>query len=384
MNIYHQKQRWKFLLFIIAVIIGLSSLWYTNELVKKLSVEERNKVALWAEATKELSNNNPDQDITLISKIIIDNRTVPVIWTDSHDNILGKKNLDPEKSKNQQYLKEQLIIMKSKHEPIQIGLMSGDKNYVYYKDSILLNLLFYYPFIQLSVIILFILVSYFAFSTSRKAEQNQVWLGMSKETAHQLGTPISSLMAWLELMKLKEENNELLNEVSKDVKRLETIAERFSKVGSAPVLTPENIGLVLNNSVNYLKTRSSNKMQYITNFSEDHELFVPLNIALFEWVIENLCKNSMDAMDGNGLIEISLIDNTTHVHVDIRDTGKGLSKSKFKTIFQPGFTTKQRGWGLGLSLARRIIEDYHKGKIFVKSSEIGTGTTFRISLRKAV
>ena len=272
--------------------------------------------------------------------------------------------------------------MRSKHKPIEIVLMNGEKNYIYYKDSILLTQLFYYPYIQLSVIILFIFVSYFAFSYSRRAEQNQVWLGMSKETAHQLGTPISSLMAWIELMKIKEESNELIHEVDKDVKRLSTITERFSKIGSSPVLTNENIVSALVNSVNYLKTRSPNKVAYNLHFAGDAEIFIPLNIALFEWVIENVCKNAIDAMDGSGSIDIYLSNDIAHVHIDIKDTGKGITKGNFKTIFQPGFTTRQRGWGLGLSLAKRIVEIYHRGKIFVKSSEIGIGTTIRISLKK--
>jgi len=382
MNIYSEKQRWKLLLFVMAVIIGITSLWYTNELVKKLSIEELNKVKLWAEATRQLSNNNPEQDITLISMVIINNETVPVIWTDNNNNILAARNLDAEKSNDKEFLKQQLAIMRSKHKPIEIMLMNGEKNYIYYKDSILLTQLFYYPYIQLSVIILFIFVSYFAFSYSRRAEQNQVWLGMSKETAHQLGTPISSLMAWLELLKIKKENPELTSEVEKDITRLSTITERFSKIGSAPVLSNENIVSVLLNSMYYMKTRSPNKVTYNINFSENAEIYVPVNIALFEWVIENVCKNALDAMDGSGTIDLFITDNTSHVHIDIKDTGKGLTKSNYKTIFQPGYTTKQRGWGLGLSLAKRIIEIYHRGKIFVKASEVGMGTTIRISMKK--
>jgi signal transduction histidine kinase len=229
---------------------------------------------------------------------------------------------------------------------------------------------------------LFILVSYFAFNSTRKAEQNQVWVGMSKETAHQLGTPISSLLAWLEFLKLKNSDAELLSEVEKDIKRLETITERFSKIGSTPVLKKANIADVLNNSITYLKTRSSKKIKYILNFSSEDEIFVSINIALFEWVIENICKNAMDAMEGDGTIDITVTDNTQVIYLDIKDTGKGIPKSKYKTIFHPGFTTKQRGWGLGLSLTKRIVEIYHSGKIFVKNSELNRETTFRIVLKK--
>ncbi|PLW98672.1 MAG: ATP-binding protein, partial [Marinilabiliales bacterium] len=239
----------------------------------------------------------------------------------------------------------------------------------------------YYPYIQLGVIFLFILVSYFAFSVSRKAEQNQVWVGMSKETAHQLGTPISSLLAWLELLKIEGVRQDVYQEVEKDVKRLETITERFSKIGSAPVLKPINIVEVIDNAVQYIKSRASKKIQFVVDQPND-EILIPLNVALFEWVIENICKNAIDAMDGNGTIEINVQDHTQVVYIDIKDTGKGIPKSKFKTIFQPGYTTKERGWGLGLSLTKRIIESYHSGKVFIKSSELGKGTVFRIALKR--
>ncbi len=383
MNIYSKKQRWKLLLLIIAVIIGVSSMWYTNKLVKKLSYEERKKVKLWAQGMKQLADiDDPDEDVSFIFEVIRNNETVPVILVDENDIIISARPADLLKPNDLEYNKRLLEKMKKDHEPIEIILSKGHKNYIYYKDSILLNQLFYYPFIQLGVIFLFILVSYFAFSASRKAEQNQVWVGMSKETAHQLGTPISSLMAWVELLKMKNIDKQLVTEVDKDVKRLETITERFSKIGSAPVLSKANIIDVLNNSISYIKTRSSDKVVFNLNFSSSDEIFVPVNISLFEWVIENLCKNAIDAMNGSGTIDISTTDHTQIVYIDIKDTGKGIPKSKYKTIFQPGYTTKQRGWGLGLSLTERIIEFYHSGKIFVKSSEINNGTTFRIALKK--
>lgn len=383
MNIYSKKQQWKLLLLIIAVIIGVSSMWYTNKLVKKLSYEERKKVNLWAQGMKQLADiDNPDADVSFIFEVIRNNETVPVILVDENDSIISARPADLLKPNDLEYNKRLLEKMKKEHEPIEIILSKGHKNYIYYKDSILLNQLFYYPFIQLGVIFLFILVSYFAFSASRKAEQNQVWVGMSKETAHQLGTPISSLMAWVELLKMKNIDKQLLTEVDKDVKRLETITERFSKIGSTPALSKANITDVLNNSISYIKTRSSDKVVFNLNFSSSDEIFVPVNISLFEWVIENLCKNAIDAMNGSGTINISITDHTQVVYIDIKDTGKGIPKSKYKTIFQPGYTTKQRGWGLGLSLTERIIEFYHSGKIFVKSSEINNGTTFRIALKK--
>jgi signal transduction histidine kinase len=381
-NIYLRKQQWKLMLFIVAVTIGIASLWYTNALIQKLSKEERKNVELWAEAIRQLSNTDLNQDLNFVTNVIINNKTIPGIVVDESGDILHVKNLDTLKMQDEKWLRHELEKMKEQHEPIVIALFGGGKQFIYYRDSILLTQLFYYPYIQLAVIFLFILVSYFAFSSSRKAEQNQVWVGMSKETAHQLGTPISSLLAWIELLKLQDEASPVLKEVKKDVERLETITERFSKIGSAPVLLNQNIAAVLNHAVQYLKTRSPEKIHFQLMFSEDDNILIPLNISLFEWVIENLCKNAMDAMDGVGTITISLIDNNQVVYLDISDTGKGIPKSKFKTVFQPGYTTKKRGWGLGLSLAKRIIEEYHEGKIFVKSSENSQGTTFRIALKK--
>ena len=395
MDIYTKKQKWKLILFLTAVVIGLSSLLFTNILVRKLAVEERKSVELWAEATRQLSNLNVNQDVSFISEVIINNKTIPVIQVDEDNKILAARNLDSLKSiinsrqlsekelkRNLAYLNKELEIMKAEHEPIEIKLMNEHSNFIYYKDSVLLNQLFYYPFFQLAGIFLFIILAYLAFSSSRKAEQNQVWVGMSKETAHQLGTPISSLLAWVEYLKLKDTEGEILTEIEKDVQRLETITERFSKIGSAPILTRMNIVDVISAAVDYLKTRSSDKVSYTMHFNNNEEIFVPINHALFEWVVETLCKNALDAMNGVGSIEISIQDNTQVVYIDIKDSGKGIPKSKYKTVFQPGYTTKSRGWGLGLSLSKRIIETYHKGKIFVKSSDAATGTTFRIALKK--
>ena len=373
----------KLLLFILAIVIGALSLIYTNFLISKLSKEEHKKVELWAKAYKEIQQIDLDAEISItLFKIIQDNKTIPVILTNENDSIIAYLNIDSAKSEKKKYLQKQLKIMKKDKPPIVIDYYQGQKNYIYYKDSHILTQLFYYPFIQFGVVLLFIIAAYFAFRTSRKAEENQVWVGMSKETAHQLGTPISSLIAWVEILKMKEEDPELVSEVDKDVKRLETITERFSKIGSKPVLNDTNVTQTIINSISYLKRRTSKKINYKQNFIKELEIIVPLNVALFEWVIENICKNAIDAMVGVGKISISIEETPKTVIIDITDTGKGIPKRKFKKVFYPGYTSKKRGWGLGLSLAKRIINEYHQGKIFVKSSEIDKYTTFRIILKK--
>jgi anti-sigma regulatory factor (Ser/Thr protein kinase) len=382
MDIYYRKQQWKLLLFIFAVLIGVGSLWYTNQLVSDLAIEEQKKVKLWAEATKRLADVSLDnQDLDFLVDVITNNTTIPVIWVDANGNINADRNLDSLRRQNPEYMRRQLEKMKSENEPIPMDLGEGNVNYIYYRNSYLLRQLTYYPYLQLGVILLFILIAYFAFSTARKAEQNQVWLGLSKETAHQLGTPTSSLMAWVELMKEKQPDNGLIIELENDVKRLEKITERFSKIGSKPLLKTENIVEIVNNTLNYLKTRTSDQVAFI--FPRENELIrAPVNLSLFEWVIENICKNAIDATEGKGTITLALKENTNHLYLDIHDTGKGIPKSKQKTIFKPGYTTKKRGWGLGLSLAKRIIESYHEGKIFVYQSDPQKGTTIRIVLNK--
>ena len=383
MNIYRRKQIWKTILLCTALIIGGASLLYTNKLVRKLSNEEKKRVELWAKATNEfgkIADNNID--ISFLSEVIQNNTTIPVILSDDKDKIISFRNLDSIKSTHPNYLIEQLNIMRNANHRIEIDLGNGRKNYIYYDDSIVLTQLRYYPFFQLGVIALFLMVSYLAFSSSRKAEQNQVWIGMSKETAHQLGTPISSLLAWLELMKMRGMDKEMVIEIEKDVSRLETITDRFSKVGSAPALQKENLNEVVKHILDYIKSRSSEKVSFYISSPQKDAIYADINIPLFEWVMENLLKNAVDAMNGSGSITISLQDQQQFVYVDVTDTGKGVPKGKFKTIFKPGYTTKSRGWGLGLSLAKRIIEEYHAGQIFVKSSDINKGTTFRIVLKK--
>ncbi len=384
MDFYFRKRRWKILLLLLAVVIGIGAFFYTNWLVKNMAKEERKSVELWAEATQRLvsADINSNQDITFLNDIIIRNTTIPIIITDSLDRIGDSRNVSfSEKNKDKVLLRE-LHKMKEQNEPIVISISETNKNYLYYRDSILLENLKYYPIVQFSVIFLFILVAYLAFSSSRNSEQNQVWVGMSKETAHQLGTPISSLMAWVELLKMQNIDENLIREFEKDTERLQKITERFSKIGSVPELVRTDVAETIRSTVEYLKTRSSGKVKFILDFDPDKRFDAPLNSSLFSWVIENLCRNAIDAMNNAGTIQVSIVDKADQIWIEVSDTGKGISKAYFKTVFEPGFTTKRRGWGLGLSLAKRIVENYHKGKIFLKQSEINKGTTFKIILNK--
>ncbi len=368
---------------VVAIIIGISTFLITNNLAQKLAVEERKKVELWALGMRQLSAlDNEEKDYTFILEVIKNNETVPVILTNREGQIISSRNLDPHRENDQEYLAKQLEKMKADNDPIEITLLDGNMNFIYYKESILLTRLFYFPIIQFGVISLFLVVSYIAFSSSRKSEQNQVWVGMSKETAHQLGTPTSSLMASLELMRLKNVDEEIVSEFEKDVVRLEKITERFSKIGSAPKLEKQDIIEVLLNTIKYIKARSSGKINFIYNFSENDKILVPFNPSLFEWVVENLLKNAIDSIQGSGNITINIDDRIQYLFIDVIDEGKGIPKSKYKTIFQPGYTTRQRGWGLGLSLSKRIIEIYHAGRIFVNHSEPDKGTNMRIVLKK--
>ncbi len=372
------------MLFIIAILIAIISLVFTNNIVKELSQEERNKVELWANGMKELASADSDgKNLGFIFEVIENNTTIPVILTDRDGNIKAYRNIDEARiKKDKRYLYRQLKKMKEENEAIKVALFNGNNDILYYSNSKLLVKLYYFPIVQFIVIAVFLLISYLAFSISRKAEQNQVWLGLSKETAHQLGTPISSLMANVELLKLQNVNQEIIVEFEKDIKRLEKITDRFSKIGSAPKLTKQNIIEVICNTVNYLKGRSSNKINFLLDFSVNEIINVSYNAPLFEWVIENVLKNAIDSMNGDGDIKIKIDDRIQYVFIDIYDNGIGIPKSKYKTVFQPGYTTKNRGWGLGLSLSKRIIEIYHKGKIFVNNSEVNKGTDMRIVLKK--
>ncbi len=332
----------------------------------------------------ELRDVMDDLIQSFISEVVTNSASVPVIYTDSSQTYVLAHNHRGENGEivdaNNEGLLTSLAEMKTDHVPIKVELKDGHYNYIFYKESFLLTQLRYYPYVQFAVVGVFLMVAYFLFSVSRRAEQNQVWVGMSKETAHQLGTPISSMMAWMELLKSKYGDDEVIDEILKDVSRLETIAERFSKVGSVPELNNHDIHQVLVESVSYMKTRLSKLVEFKVLEPDQPVGAVKISIPLFEWVIENITKNAVDAMEGRGRINFEIQQKADKVYIDITDTGKGVPKSKFKTIFQPGFTTKKRGWGLGLSLVKRIIENYHQGKVFVRNSEPDKGTTFRIIL----
>lgn len=381
LNIYAKKQLWKGLLLFGALCIAIASLFYTNSIVDKLAAEESKKVELVAEATKRLAQENIQGDISFLFKIIRDNNTVPVICVDEHQKVVSWRNLDSVKIANdtsflQQRLKEMIA---GGREPIVIPIDSTTKQYIYFEHSVLIALLSYYPYLQLSLIGLFIIISYLAFSSSRNAEQNQVWVGMSKETAHQLGTPLSSLLGWVEFLKTTSLDDSIVEEMQKDVSRLETITDRFSKIGSETKLESVDVEKTISSTIDYLRSRISDKVSIDVKAPSLME--AKICVPLFEWVIENLVKNAVDAMDGKGEITIDVKrESSSSLVIELSDTGKGIIKSDFKNVFKPGFTSKKRGWGLGLSLVKRIVEDYHNGEIFVKQSKIGSGTTFRIEL----
>lgn len=377
----------KIILVLAAIIIAVASLIVSNNLVKKLADEEHNKMEVWAEAMRSLNKADENTDLNLVLKVINENNTIPVIVTDSKRNVQIYRNVDlkgvnfEDSMKNAEAISSKLL---DDGKYIRIYLddsLKTDYINVCYDDSVILKRLSTYPYIQLGVVMLFVVVAIFALLTSKKAEQNKVWVGLSKETAHQLGTPISSLMAWTEILKENYPEDELIPEMDKDVKRLELIAERFSKIGSLPEPVPSSLMDVMTHVIDYMDRRTSSKVKFIKDFP-DNDIIVKINSSLFEWVIENLCKNAVDAMEGCGTITLHVGETASKVIIEVTDTGKGIKKKNIRNVFKPGFTTKKRGWGLGLSLAKRIVEEYHKGRIFVKNSEIGKGTTFRIELTK--
>ena len=372
--------RLKTILIFLALLIGAGSLVYTGLLVRQLSQEEQKKMALWAEATRHLARADLNStELEFYHQVIRDNTTVPVMLTDSLSNIILYRNLNEKKVGRPDYLAQRLQKMRARHMPIEIVYSNGSRQWMYYDDSTLLTQLHYYPYVQLGLIVLFVLVGYLAFDASRRAEQNKIWVGLSKETAHQLGTPISSLLAIKEILQEEQPGHALVEELSKDVDRLHTIADRFSKIGSVPDLTPVSLSGVLDSILAYMRTRVSHGVHIVPDF-DDSLPPVRLNEPLFAWVVENLCKNAADAMDGAGTITVRTSRQKDRVVIDVSDTGRGIPKNRFKTVFRPGYTTKSRGWGLGLSLSKRIIETYHKGRIYVLQSEAGKGTTFRIEL----
>ena len=376
------KTPWMLLLFLFAILTGMGSLIYTRYLVGILKTEERKKVEQWAEATRLITRADSNQDIEFLYSFIETNTTIPVILADENDSIISSGNFDEIRLRDPLYLRSQLKKIRNKNEPIVIDLGGNHASLIYYKDSIILTQLNFYPYVQMGIIVLFILVAYLAFSSSRKAEDNQVWVSMSRETAHQLGTPTSSLSGWVEILQSKYPDISLTKEIALDVERLEKITERFSRIGAKTVLNNENVTAIISRTVDYIKSRTSTKIRFHSVYDESKEIFVPVNAALFEWVIENVCKNAIDAMEGNGDMKIRVAETEKNVFIDISDTGRGIPKSAFKKIFNPGYTTKQRGWGLGLSLARRIIEEFHQGKIYVRNSEVAKGSCIRIVMNK--
>jgi len=362
-----------------AALIVIASIFFTNRLTRQLAVEEHKKMEIWAGAMRQVILAGENTDINFFSEIIAGNTTIPVIMTDENDKLISSLNVKEPSSGVDKFYRKEIERLKRKNSHIEVRI-DNTLQHIYYDDSLLLKQLKYFPYIQLGVIFIFLLIGYLAFSGTKKAEQNQVWVGLSKETAHQLGTPISSLLAWLDLLKSRHEDK-LFDEMEKDVNRLRIIAERFSKIGSTPDLQPVKLNETVSNAVQYISQRSSQKVLIKCHFETSVQDMIRLNVPLFEWVIENLCKNAIDAMNGSGFIDIFVQKKSDEYLIDIKDTGKGIDKGKFKAVFTAGFTTKQRGWGLGLSLAKRIVEEYHKGKIFVKQSEINKGTTFRIVLK---
>lgn len=371
------------LLVLFAIAIAIFSLLVSHSLVRDLETEEHNKMEVFAGAYRAINEADDDTDLSLVQSVLSGNNTIPVIVLDSNGEVRDYLNVRVRDVDTLAYLAKRAVQMREKGNSIRIYhdlSVNDDFTEVCYDDSLMLNRLTVYPYIQLGVVVIFVLVAILALLYFKKTEQNRVWVGLSKETAHQLGTPISSLMAWTELLKEKYDD-ELIAEMGKDVSRLETIAERFSKVGSMPEPVPEDIAEVLEHALSYIEHRSPATVNFVSVFPE-RRIVANVNASLFEWVVENLCKNAVDAMDGKGTLTIELFDDMDNAYIEVTDTGKGIQKNAFKTVFLPGYTTKKRGWGLGLSLAKRIVEEYHKGRIFVKKSEIGKGTVFRIELRK--
>ena len=383
---FTQLVNWRTGLAVIAIAIVCGTIFYSNYLSKKIALDERKKVNVWIESLKTKIATEDPATINFANMIAADNKEIPIIETDEKDNPSGiSKNLDSTKIENDSnYLRRKVKEFKKLHNPIIVEINKEPLiiNKYYYGDSQLLQEVRYYPIIQLFIVALFIIITLITISIRNKSTQNQVWAGMAKETAHQLGTPLSSLQGWVEMLKVHPGNEKIAAEMNKDVDRLKLVSDRFGKIGSKPQLEEKNIVDQVENMVSYIKRRATDKVSFSISNNENNEITALINGHLFDWVIENLLKNALDAMDGRGKIDISITNDPTSVIVDVADTGKGISKKNIANVFKPGFTTKIRGWGLGLSLSKRIIEQYHKGELFVKSSEPGKGTTFRIVIRK--
>lgn len=373
----------KILLVVMAVVMSVGSLVISHFLVRDLKREEQRKMEIWAEAMRSLNSADEYTDLTLVLTVLNSNSTIPVVVLDREGEVQDYRNIPLREGSAEEQMravKRKAQSMMDAGRVIRVYLSSTDYMEICYADSLLLRRLAWWPYVQLGLVFVFVVVAIFALLSSKRAEQNKVWVGLSKETAHQLGTPISSLMAWQEMLRETYPDDELLPEMGKDVERLQRIAERFSKIGSLPELRPESLNEVLSAVTQYISRRASNRVR-LTCAVPQQPLIVPMCSSLFEWVVENLCKNAIDAMDGQGSITLTVSTEGALAVVEVADTGKGIPKNKFRTVFTPGFTTKKRGWGLGLSLAKRIVEEYHHGRIYVKNSEVGRGTTFRIELK---
>lgn len=384
MRKFREFKRIRTILIVAAIVIAVSSLFVSQSLVKDLSREEHSKMELFAQAYQSLSDADENTDLSLVLAVMSGNQTIPVIVVDETGDVKSFLNIEIRKADTLAYLNSCIERMRSLGNSIKIYYDESDTehyNEVCFDESLLLNRLTVYPYIQLGVVVLFVLIAIFALLSFKKTEQNRVWVGLSKETAHQLGTPISSLMAWNELLKDKYKDDELIAEMEKDVNRLQMVAERFSKIGSMPEPVQADMVGVLDGVIDYVEHRSPATVKFIRNFPNP-PVNAKVNASLFGWVIENICKNAVDAMNGKGKLIIKLTEDKNYVTIDVTDTGKGIAKNSWRSVFDPGYTTKERGWGLGLSLAKRIVTEYHKGKIYVAHSEIGKGTTFRIELPK--
>ena len=372
----------KYLLIAMAGCIAVVSLIVSNSLVNELKREEQTKMQTWASAMSSLINAEVNEDVSLELDIISSNKTIPVVLVDNAGAIIQHNNIEfPQGCDSLSILMARVSAMRESGRMMPVVIGNDEVQYACYDDSLILTKLHYYPYVQLAVVLLFFVICFVAILSSKRAEQNRVWVGLSKETAHQLGTPISSLMAWTEVLKEKYPSDDLIPVMEHDVERLRRVAERFSKIGSKPEPVAEDIVTVVENAVEYVKHRSPAKVQYVVDYPK-RPITVRMNIHLIEWVIENLCKNAIDAMNGEGVITISVSHDDDKAYIEVSDTGKGIAKSNRKRVFEPGYTTKARGWGLGLSLVKRIMEEYHKGRVFVKNSVPGKGTTFRLELKK--
>ena len=370
----------KIILIVLAVVLCVASLVVSNFLVRDLKVEEQRKMEIWAEAMRSFNNADETTDLTLVLTVLNSNNTIPVVVLDSGGRVHDYRNMEVGATSGaslDSLVWHEAQSMRQSGRAIRINFGDDDYMEICYADSLILRRLAWWPYVQLGIVLIFVVVAIFALLSSKKAEQNKVWVGLSKETAHQLGTPISSLMAWHEVLQETYPDDELLPEMGKDIKRLQRIAERFSKIGSQPEPKPENLNEVLSNVMQYIGRRASNHVTMSCNLPAE-PLIAPISAPLFEWVIENLCKNAIDAMEGKGSITLTAKEEPDCFSVEVADTGKGIPKNRFGSVFMPGYTTKERGWGLGLSLAKRIVEEYHNGRIFVKNSELGKGTTFRV------